>query len=178
MEKNKSKNLTACIICGILTVFAIAVSIVSMFKEGNDIRMIDAVNLIVCALIGYYAFVGYRKPHGNLLKYIILLATVTRFVGIYLLVELGGPWMAVIRAMIPGLSFYVAGRLHKVKQNIILLSIITGLILAGTVIAFIKGVTAVGAVTSLIIWVDIFVAYVLRYKAHREAGLTDAPKAN
>lgn len=173
MEK-KSNHLAVRIICGILTTFGIVASIISIVSGANGIWIVsDVVCLVMSALIGYYAFSGYKKPHGNLLKYIILIFTVIPLINIYQLVQLGQDWVAVTRAIIIGLLCYTAGRLHRVKQNIFFMSIITVLMVLGIVIGFMNGHNTIGALTKPIIWINIFVAYVLRYKEHKEAGLID-----
>ena len=129
MEK-KSNHLAARIICGILTAFGIVASIISIARGAKGIWIVsDVVCLVVSALIGYYAFNGYKKPHGNLLKYLILIFTVIPLINVYQLVQLGQGWIAVTRAIIIGLLCYTGGRLHKVKQNIFFMSIVTVLII-------------------------------------------------
>ncbi len=177
MEK-KSNHLAAYIVSGILTAFAIVACIISMASGGKGVWMYsDAANLLVCVLLGYYAFCGFRKPHGNLLRYIILFFAITHILSIYQLAELSSQWQAIISALAFGLCCYIAGRLHKVKQNIILMSIVIVLRLIGMSFELAEGIWTIGAITPLIILIDILVAYVLRYKDHKEAGLMDAPKA-
>jgi len=177
VEKKASNNLAVCIICGILTVVGIMASIVSIVAGGKGIWVVNNVtDIVVSALIVYYAFIGYRKPHGNLLKYIILICTVPQFIAVYQFAQLSSPWQAIIAAIEIGLCFYVAGRLHRVKQNMILMSVVFAIRLAASVVGLVKGTMVIGAITPLILWLDICVAYILRYKEHKEAGLQDAPK--
>lgn len=175
MENKKSNNIAVCIICSILTAFGIAVNIVSLASGGKGVWIYnDVIDLAVSAFIGYYAFIGYKKPHGNLLKCIILLSAVTNILAVYQFARINAPFQAVVEAIVMGLRCYVAGRLHRVKQNMVFISIVTAVILAGKIIAVAMGNATIGTFAPLVIWIDIFVAYVLRYKAHREAGLADA----
>ncbi len=171
------KHLTGSIVCGILTAFGIVSSIVSLAGGVKGIWTVsDVMSLAVSALIGYYAFVGYRKPHGNLLKTIIVISTVIPIIAVYQYARLGLPWRAIIATIGIGLCCYVAGRLHRVKQNIIFMSIVLALRIVAVILCLRDGILTIGTFTHIIIWIDIFVAYVLRYKEHKEAGLQDAPK--
>jgi len=172
MEKKKSNNLAVCIICSILTSFGLVANIVSWINGVNSFVMfLDMLDIAIVILIVYYAISGYRKPHGNLLKYIILIYT-ANYVGL-ILAQSGLPWCCVIHAIIIGILCYIAGRLHRVRQNVILMSIVTALNVIWLVPGFVKGVSTIGSVTPLIIWIDICVAYFLRYKEHKLAGLMD-----
>ena len=176
MEEKKSNHLAARIICGILTTFGIVACIISLANGAKGIWIVsDVVCLLVSVFVGYYAFSGYKKPHGNILKYLILVFTLIPLINIYQLVQLENAWVAVTRAIIVGLLCYSAGRLHRVKQNIVIMSIVTALMILGVVVGFMNGHNTIGALTKPIIWINIFAAYVLRYKDHKEAGLMDAP---
>jgi len=174
MVKNKSKYVAACVICEVLTAFGLVASIISLINGSNGMWMVpDVVNIVLAVLIGYYAFVGFRKPHGNLLKYIILIYAGTRLISVFIAANLGEAWNAVQFAIIIGVLCYVAGRLHRIKQNIIFMGVVTILMVIGTIIVLVIGTVTIGALTPLIIWIDICVAYVLRYKEHKLAGLMD-----
>jgi len=174
MENKKSNNVAVCITCGVLTAFGIVADIISLVNGSNNIWMIkDVVNIIVSCLIGFYAFCAYRKPKGNLLKYIILIFAANRMVSLYLVARMADASRAVINAIIIGLCCYIAGRMHRVMQNAILMSIVTVLIVICIIYGFSKGQITIGVFTSLIIWLDICVAYILRYKEHKLAGLMD-----
>jgi len=178
MEKKTSNNLAVCIICGILTAFGLVTSAVSLVNGGNGGWMLsDAVYIVVSVLVGYYAICGYKKPHGNLLKYIILIFAASCLIALYTTVELEMGWMAVQFAIIIGLCCYAAGRLHRVKQNAILMGLVAVITLIRTIAVIAIGDASIGVCTVLILWLDICVAYFLRFKVHKEAGLEDAPKA-
>jgi len=174
MEKKKSNNLAVCTICGILTAIGIVLAIISLISMSNGIWMINSViDFLLLALIAYYAIYGYRKPNGNLLKYIILIFAVPDLISVYSRALVGDAWQAVIRAITIGLLCYIAGRLHRVKQNVILMLVVTAFILIGIIVRIVNLKASIGIATQLIIWIDICVAYFLRYKEHKEAGLMD-----
>lgn len=179
MEKNKSKHLAVCIICGVLTAFGIVSSIIALINGSDGLlvrKITNVINILLSVLILYYAFCGYRHPNGNLLKYIILLFAVPMLMSVYSFSLRGLAGQGVIRAVIIGLICYVAGRLHRVKQNMILMGIVTVLTLIFTVSTFANGSSTIGVFNALIIWLDICVAYILRYKEHKLAGLMDRVK--
>jgi len=174
MEKNKSNHLAVCVICGALTVFGLVASIISLAGGSEGIRLVkDIVNLVLFVLVGYYAVYGYRIPNGNLLKYLILIFAATYIIAVFNEAQMGKQWDAVSHTVMIGLLCFTGGRLHKVKQNIALMSIVAAILLARIIIGFVQGDASIGIVTQLVIWIDICVAYVLRYKEHKLAGLVD-----
>jgi len=171
MGNDKSNNLAVSIICGALTIFGIVISFISLLDVKNSITMInDIIDLVLSALIWYYALYGYKKPNGNSLRYIILLFAVPFLISVYSRALHEAAWQAVNRAVTIGLLCYIAGRLDRVKQNIILMSIVTALILSSKIVKLVHGSATISIFSSLIIWVDICVAYFLRYKEHKSAG--------
>jgi len=177
MENKKSNNLTVCIICGILTVIGIVACVISLAKGGTLLSTIRRlVRLVQCILIAYYAFWGYKKPHGNLLKYLILIFVGSSLLTVYYKAQTGDEWMAVVHATIACLSCYIAGGLQKVKKNIVFMSIVTVIIVGYKIVRVMNGEAVIGDITKLVIWIDICAAYFLRYKEHKLAGLIDAPK--
>lgn len=174
MEKNKSNNLSVCIICGILTVFGIATSIVSLASGSKGIWIIsDVINLLLSVFIGYYAIWGYRKPNGDLLKYIILVFSGTFLFVVYRMAQSASPWRAVCYAVVIGLLCHIAGRLHRVKQNMILIIIVIVIMVISKTGSLVNGNATIGIFADLVICIDICVAYILRYKEHKLAGLMD-----
>jgi len=172
MEK-KANHLVASIICGILTAFGIVASIISLINGSGSAHIWlsdDIILLVLSVLIGYYAFIGYKKPHGNLLKYIIL---ISNLVGLQVINE----GLGLLIVVETGIRCYAAGRLERVKENLILLILLTACDVGLTIWLAVSNALTVGVVAALVVWLDICVAYFLRYKEHKEAGLADAPKA-
>ena len=132
-------------------------------------------------IAAFYACYAYKKPHGNLMRYLLLLyaASVAGF-----LVTSGKTipmYLSINYAAIIILSTYMAGRLERYKQNVI----ISALILVGNCITtyylfdifadlgtltFFNAVSSIGAIT---VWLAIAAGYIIRFKLHKEAGLTD-----
>jgi len=176
MDKKKSNNTGVCVVCGIITVFAIVANIISLCDGSGGLWiLLDVLYIALSVMIFYYAILGYKRPHGNLLKYIILLYAGMRLISVYGYAHIGVAWRAVNNAIMLGLICYMAGRLHRVKQNLIIMIIVAILIVIAVVTGFMEGFVTIGTFTTLIIWIDICVAYVLRFREHHLAGLEDAP---
>ena len=75
-------------------------------------------------------------------------------------------------------STFVAGRLDKIKKNAFILAVITvaqiaiALLILGAP-PFPEIMYVLWIFVPALIWVDLIVAYVLRYKERKEAGLVD-----
>ena len=74
---------------------------------------------------------------------------------------------------------YVAGRFDKIKKNYLPLIIITAAQIAISVLfIFIYDnwdnlVFIIWDSSTCLLWIDLMIAYILRYKEHNEAGLAD-----
>ena len=132
-------------------------------------------------LAAFYACCGYKKPHGNLMRYLLL----------FYAASLGA--MLVIRADTQGvlynstyvaviiLSTYMAGRLNKYQQNVIISLIILAIkfvnVYPGMSVRIgHSGFTFVnffGSIGPVVIWLAIAASYLIRFKPHKEAGLAD-----
>ena len=108
-----------------------------------------AVSLLGFAFVLYYAFSGYKKPHGNLLRYLMLAYGAILAIGsaaafLFGVATMGDPAagtmpmldgaenhmsnMAPLQAFLLCLSIlligYISGRLHKFEQNKWLLTLV------------------------------------------------------
>ena len=185
MEKKSNGKTISLIILGLLTAFGMFVEIISEIKYSAYYSSGAYFNLVTyCAtslLLMYYAVAGYKKPHGNLLKYLFLLFTLCCLGGILSIdVEQSMYDIAYnyIRGIVVVITAYVSGRLDRYKQNVILMSIIGVLMLASSILQVIPDPGTVlldwfWCFTFFLLWVDLMFAYILRYKEHKEAGLED-----
>lgn len=182
MKSSKIKN----ILLAMMGVLVIA-EFVLRISRINSATITGVLMLLVMAFVVLYGFWLYKKPHGNLLKYTMLLfAFVTILIsGYYLSISSAS---GVTRAMYfgklitAGLVCYCAGRLNKIKQNKIIFPIIDVFLLAygiwGCVVS--KNVTftyAFNFFETFIIFTTIMIAYFVRYQEHHEAGLLDKKDA-
>lgn len=183
MEKKSNGKLVAIIVLGLLTAFGLIIEILSFTRYTADFSSGSSLFLLTYAitsvLLLYYAVAGYKKPHGNLLKHLFLLFAICCLSGV---VTVAAEHNAidtaynVIRGIVVLMTAYVAGRLDRFKQNVILMSIIGVLMLASSLV-YTSNCTEVlsflSCFTFFFLWADMMVAYIIRYKEHKEAGLTD-----
>ncbi len=175
MEK-KSKHIVGSIVCGILTAFGIVASVISIIGGSGSILFFDLFSLVLSVLIGYYALWGYKKPHGNLLKFILLAYAAFVLAGIPTIIQARTTWWVILNGIVMGSLCFMSGRLDRIKQNACILAFVTAAMAVAVSVDISGGNATIGIVTGIFVWLDICVAYFLRYKEHREAGLADAPK--
>ena len=142
------------------------------------------VDTVMCAIILLYAFFGYKKPHGNMLKYaFFVFAGYVALQGTVVLAAesalvLGG--LTVLSGLIIA---YVAGRLHKIEKNTFLLLFAGLLLLAREIVGFATSFVVpdvsviIGTVTPIVTFAALSFAYVARYEEHKAAGLADKADA-
>jgi len=180
MEKKKNNVVLGII----LLVIAINIVTVLMAAFENNSAIGYILTVVVCAehlFVIYYALFGYKKPHGNLLRYVMIIfaislgAEMAAFTETFATIEISLYIATLI--IIP----YIAGRLNKIEQNKVLITLTFVLLFISTVIAIINDkpqsiidyLRNIGVVFE---WFAISAAYFVRYKEHKEAGLMDAPK--
>ena len=197
MENKKklgSGAIIGIVVLAILSVAALISYIVTSLKLFSGApSLIDMIPVIIIFLAtAYYAAYGYKKPHGDLLRFTFLLFSARNFVAIIrdilALFELGQTdaasasftlWGIILRGVSIILIAYISGRLDKVKKNIfplaiVLASHIANLILWNIAYQDLSGFFAfLYRSSSFIFCLDLIAAYVLRYRQHKEAGLTD-----
>ena len=144
----------------------------------------SAIGVVMCVIIMLYAFFGYKKPHGNLLKFAFLAFAV--YLALQGMNEIAGRNRILVGGLcvFTGLIIaYMAGRLHKIEKNKIALIVVGVLLLAKTVIVFATShvvfefLVIVGRITPMILLTTLGFAYVARFEEHRAAGLADKADA-
>ena len=133
-------------------------------------------------LLLLYAFVGYKKPHGNMLRGLFFLFAV------YLLVLSSIDFMMKSQDYIANglvaftslLMAYVSGRLNKIEKNKVLLILAGIMLLVAEILSLVTGpmhmfdiVTIICKSTSVVTLAALGFAYTARYEQHKEAGLED-----
>ena len=178
--KNKNNNLVgyAKIIVLLLCVLS-AVSCIITFPSFKSISKL--IDFVVACLTIYYVFAGYKKPHGDLLRYLFIVFTLEYMFDFWYHLE-SHPTTLDISKLLCMISFvitaYVSGRLNKFKENIVLLciaivlSIITN-IHAIAVINIVSPLEKIVLFCKTIILIALTVSYIARYHEHKEAGLED-----
>jgi len=177
MEKKTSKNVWL-IIMGVLVLAAIVIR-VFILQTRTVFAFLQLLSLVFTAL---YCFFLYKKPHGNMLKYAMLIFVLTNIIGGSLNL-LRGEQYQIAKVLASAALCYCAGRLNRIEQNKILLPII-GIVYLGlsmyTTRYFISTlpdswIQFLASFTNAINYLTLLIAYFVRFKEHKEAGLTDAP---
>ena len=182
MESLKTKKWLAYIIMGILTLAGIYGEFAICLMLGGTRQIIELVlTTVMFIFILIYVVSNYKTPHGNLLKYLFLAFSVMCLVGIldtdfaslhkeFVYVNQLSRGLAII------MSGYIAGRLDRIKTNTILVVVIGIIFMVTSVINIVLfKITTVSLILYMcsffILWLDLAVAYILRYKEHKEAGI-------
>ena len=132
--------------------------------------------------IAYYAAAGYKKPHGDLLRAVFLVFSFSCLGTIVSQVAFEGSFgtisFFIFMGVVALLTAYMGGRLDKIKKNYGLLIITTLALLVKSILFFLSLPNKSFSIllwnfSTFVLWLDIAVAYILRYKEHKEAGLAD-----
>jgi len=178
VEKKTSKNILL-IIMGVLILASIAITICSITWS----PVLCGLALVVLVFVALYGFVLYKKPHGNMLKYAMLLFAAVYIISAIIIASQGDGIVAfsIIGTLAASAIFYGAGRLNRIEQNKFVF------VIADIIFFVLELFTAITCPTGsftgtfvlfnyFIIFTTLIIAYFVRYKEHREAGLNDAPK--
>lgn len=147
---------------------------------GQDAMKISyAVVMVMYLLVLYYVLFGYKKPHGNMLRY--LFVAFAAHLAICVALSDYYQTFTILRFLyLPALIIvsYIAGRLNKITKN-------SPLMIATTIIFVIVAIVTSFSVlylstadwilcfNELILWFDLVLVYQVRFKLHKEAGLLD-----
>ena len=199
MENKKKLGTGAVVGIVILAVLSVAALVCSIIGSIQYFGYFDVTPgfvawVIMFAAIIYYAFAGYKRPHGNLLRAIYILMSLTCLNGVidsakYMNLFEGNELnMQLLIVGLDGICVlliaYMSGRLDKIRKNTIPMILITAAQIVKSVIFIplydpFSEYGAAGLVhivwnfSTCILWLDIAFAYILRYREHKEAGLTD-----
>lgn len=165
----------------ILTFINVVVEIRQIISPAlPTLRIKSILNLIITLLTIYYASYEYKKPHGNLLKYIMMLFAISIMLKIVLTES--KPNNVALSIICMAIVAYMSGRLDRYRKNTYLAIFVAGLFFAKSITILSTGTISLGKFFSsfetLIIWVAIFAAYVARFKIHIEAGQQIKAKTN
>jgi len=176
------------IIIGILLIMHIVFTgrVILMISAVPSLGLAGILGVLIDLMILYYTFIGYKKPHGNMLRYAFF------FFGVIELIQSVtypmNTYVALFLCAVGIVAVYVSGRLDKVKKNRTLCFIGMSFCVAW-IIGFIKvgfgdieGIVKDFSYYSLIIFsacgpliqlMALYLSYISRFEAHQEAGLLD-----
>ncbi len=180
-NKKTSKNIVLTIM-GVLILAEIGIAVYACICNAAPVYQL--VNIVALVGVALYSFWLYKKPHGNMLKYAMLLSAFSIVFSKVLAMHLWGD--TIIEGLLPittaCLLCYVAGRLNRINQSKFLLPIILAVLLVCCIIDWVSisvepeyaTIRYLQAPHQFITVLTLCCAYFTRYKEHKEAGLQDA----
>ena len=181
MKEHDHKKMPS-IICAV-TLVGFLVCVVVLVWRGMH-QESDWLFLLVCVYYGlvlYYGVKGYHKPHGNMVRWLILVLAV--FVAGSVLTQIerfSAAWPIILSNDLAILAMgFLAGRLHKVEKNKYI-TIFVSLMLLIRCFWFLEhpGMSGADAVLFVLdrcqpifMWLTLLLIYFYRYAEHKEAGL-------
>ena len=178
--KNKDSMLKRLIV-GVVALIGLAVSVVCFIARlKNDVSVIPLI--LVAAYYGfvfYYGIAGYKKPHGNIIRYLLLILAFYVASSIIIMVERWDvSWIVFAASNFAAVCIgYMAGRLNKFKQNIVLAVVVSALLLVKSFWP-VHGLDAyslfvLDRTMPVFMWITVMLIYFFRYHEHKEAGIAD-----
>jgi len=175
MENKNTKNALL-IFMGVLILMELVLGIITMME---DIVFVGIVNLIPIVFVSLYGFWLYKKPHGNMLKYAMLIAAMAEIlIDIACLID-GFVISNSVMIVASCILVYVSGRLNRIEQNKYLLPIA---FVAQFICILIEAIAYSSQFSfayrsswfsTPIATLTLMIAYFVRYKEHKKAGISD-----
>lgn len=177
------KNTMHRVIVAIFALIGLAVSVVCFIWRIQNYVSIRPFILvgIYYAFVFYYGISGYKKPHGNMIRYLLLILAFYIASTIIVMVERWDiPWVMFAASNFAAvLIAYMAGRLNKMKKNIVIAVIISVLLLVKSFWP-VSGMSLNGyslfvldTTMPIFMWITVALIYFFRYYEHREAGIEE-----
>ena len=184
LKKGAKIGLAVTMILTVITFVAAVLGLLNTHDDALPVKNMQILaNLAMMILIAVYAFVGYKKPHGNSLRVTCLIFAAMVMARLVLpRGTIPNAALGFIAAGCTGLAAilisYIGGRLGKLEQNKILMTVVGVLLTASAVIVIssfpeFNIMRCISNLTQVVCWADIGFAYVARYEQHKAAGLAD-----
>jgi len=180
MENKKTKNALLAIM-GVM----IIVGIIARLLKIQTKPISTSLYLLSLVFTALYGFCLYKKPHGNMLKYAMLIFLVTTIIQACNTIALKGTMNHTIVRVIASVAVcYCAGRLNRIDQNKYIMPIIALLYFGESTYRIVGDIMdqSVNLASSIrhfsytFNYITLMIAYFVRFEEHREAGIMDAPK--
>ena len=188
--EKKNKKIIVIAMSTILALIGVVCDVTGNIEWYGHIQatpeLVSYIVLFIATL--YYVLIGYKKPHGNLLRWTFLLLAFHHLNGIINVAMqiYNTNYNVDIMLIIIGLNgisalliAYVSGRLDKIKKNYALLIVITlAQITISVLFIILYGVWSnpkfvIWNFSICLLWINLVIAYLIRYREHKEAGLAD-----
>lgn len=175
-----NKNTIHRIIVAITALIGLAVSIVCFIWRLNNLVSIRSFILVAIyyGFVFYYGISGYKKPHGNMVRYLLLILAFYIASSIIIMVERWDVSWVIFAASNFAAVFigYMAGRLNKFKKNIVLAVIISVLLLIKSFWPVEElnfySLFVLDRTMPVFMWLTVMLIYFFRYNEHKLAGMS------
>ena len=179
----ENKNTVHRIIVALVALVGLAVSIVSFIWRLNNFVSIRSFILVAVyyGFVFYYGVYGYKKPHGNMVRYLFLILAFYISISIIIMVERWDiSWVILLTSNFSSILIaYMAGRLNKFKKNIFL-SILIFLLLIMKSFWPVEGahfnaypLFVLDRTMPIFMFITVLLIYFFRYKEHKIAGIEE-----
>lgn len=177
-EKKYGLKLSHAIALFVIFILNIVWLVCFFINFGGNLPIDAWISIILFAAAAMYACYGYKKPHENHMRYLLLINAVIVSSLLVLGAKTQPTYMIISYLVGIILITYMAGRLDHYKQNIIICfivlicNIINAFYFIGLSesLSFVYVVASFGSVT---VWLAIAGAYITRYKHHKEVCFED-----
>lgn len=173
IEKREAITLFVLMILTFAGLIGTLVGFAQAIGNGDTGSSLTALALLVLyGLMIYYAFAGYKKPHGNLLKIILFVFAATAAINALDASGLSNIFVLYLCMAVVIIAAHLAGILDRFERckllflvNFIII-VITAILDQSTK----QGIMVFVIFSFPVLWLDIFASYVQGYKEHKEAG--------
>lgn len=177
MEKKSTGNTSKHILLTIMGVLTLAEIILRLCIITTN-TFSGVVMIVSMLFVALYCFFLYKKPHGNTLKYAMLLFALSSILSSISYLMKAAHYSGAITILVSAAICYGAGRLNRIDQNRILFPIIDIILLGQNIwtVTHFNSNGAIGAFSFFnyfIAFTTLMIAYFVRFKEHKEAGLAD-----
>ena len=173
-QKENKNGLIGQIITYVFAALGLIITVINMIAGGGNNLLAQILIAVIFILIFIYAFTGYKKPHGNMLKWTMLLYAVLRVIAASQIIDKS--FVVALPALSAICVAYMCGRLNKREKNLYWLYIAGALELISAVImvtnasGFLDGLAMFTPLFGLI---ALFGAYFAKFEEHKNAGLSE-----
>ena len=186
MENKKNLSTGAVValaICLVLVITNFVIEMIQIVRADNMGAAFVAMSIVgklSMISVFFYAFTGYKKPHGNILRNTFVIYAALCAAAIVLTPFDDPKYITAVILLEVVLIAFMSGKLNKFKQNLAIITIVAicslvyaiyslSLVQPGSFSIF----SIFNAFATLIYWATLSVSYIIRYKGHKEAGLAD-----
>lgn len=179
IKKEQAAGLGIVLALEIIVTIMTIVMIAGMLSDPGEMLGNALIVLALCLLTGYYTLIGYKKPHGNLLRYCMFAFAFLLVIEMVSFVNMSSQINMMLNLTAALLMAYMAGRLNKFDKNKYIIILILILLAFSVFISPMGSASGAGkdalrgslmGITIFVLWLALSFVYTVRYKDHKDAG--------